>query len=235
MISYGYYVLIAVYCIYLAVTLVIYFAKPAPGGDASVGWAMGIVYAAICSGTVVIALLFWQRQSAGLAILCIPIVLLAMPMIRNKLTDLYAGMPSFSNIAPLLLSIKNSTASTVHVQVNCWFSTGDAHIAALYKTLNYTIEPNSIRQYPLTSYQTNLLAVKSKYVSIVMYECIRVEHGSVTYTREIQPCMQFYEEQAAAFRSGKYDIVVDSSKNSDAFKKEIELLKKQHDYPSGSY
>ena len=196
---------------------------------------MGIIYAAICSGIVAVALLFWQKQSVGLGILCVPILLLAMPMIRHKLTDLYAGMPSFANLAPLTLCIKNTTASTVHVQVNCWFSTSDAHIASLYKTLNYTIDPYGTQVYSLTSYQTNLLAVKSKYVSIVMYECIKVEHPSVTFTKEIQPCMQFYEEQGAAFKSGKYSIVIDSSKNSEAFKKEIALLKKQNNYQSGSY
>ena len=136
---------------------------------------------------------------------------------------------------PLTLCIKNTTASAVHVQINCWFSTGDAHIASLYKTLNYTIDPYSTRVYPLTSYQTNLLVVKSKYVSIMMYECIKMEHASVAYTREIQPCMQFYEEQGAAFKSGKYDIVIDSSKNSETFKKEIALLKQQNNYQSGSY
>ena len=235
MVQYSYYILIAVYCIYLMVTLIVYLTKPAPAGDASVGWAMGIIYAAVLSGIVAIALLFWKKQAAGLVILLVPLLLLALPVIKHKLTDLYAGIPSFTSIPALTLGIRNTTASLVHVQINCWFSTNNANEASLYKTLDYRIEPYNTQAHSLSKYETNLLAAKSKYISIVMYECIKVQHNEITYLKEIQPCMQFYDEQISAFKNGKYVIVIDATKNSNAFKNEVALLKKQNSYQGGSF
>lgn len=232
MVKYAYFFLITVYVIYLLLTLLKYVIKPAPGGDASVGWAWGIIYAGIVFGIVLIALLFWKKQPIGLIILCIPVLLLAPPAIRHKLTDLYAFSPSFTRVPALVLTIKNSTTSSVHVQLNCWFSTANANRYFLYKTLDYTISPLETRDHTLSSFETRLLAVKSSYISIMIYECIEIQHNGVAYTKEIQPCMQFFDEKPGVFKLGKYLLQVDSDRNTTSFLKEVELLKKEGLYRS---
>lgn len=236
MIKYGYYALAILYSIFLIITLFLYVTKPAPSGDASIGWARGIFFSVFLFGVLIIGLLFWKRPVIGFFIFCIPLVFLALPYIRDRLTDLYAISPTLEKVPPLTITINNTTNAKVHVQLNCWFSTSEKGTSSLYKTLDYTMEPLKTNDYKFTSYETNLLAKKSSYVSVMIYEqVVNRSSDGVLYTKEIQPCMQFYDEKTEAFRNGKYTIVIDSSKNSPQFKSEVGLLKEQNMYGTGVF
>jgi pyruvate/2-oxoacid:ferredoxin oxidoreductase beta subunit len=87
----------------------------------------------------------------------------------------------------------------------------------------------------LSDYDTGLLARKSKRVSIMIYEQVNSEHDGTSFVQEIQPCMQFYDEDFTAFENGHYTITVDGSKNTDNFKEEIEMRKKYNGYGSGVF
>lgn len=60
----------------------------------------------------------------------------------------------------------------------------------------------------MTAHQTRLLAHKSKYVRITIYKLVTEEYEGRVYTKEVQSCLQFYEETIEAFRSGKYVVVI---------------------------
>lgn len=116
-----------------------------------------------------------------------------------------------------------------------WFGTEEKGKSSLYKTMDYTIGPDSTKEYSFTQRETNLLAAKSKFVTVMMYEQIKVMTPEVSYLKEIQPCMQYYDEQIDAFANGNYTIVIDSTKNSKTFKEEITILKKENGYDGGVF
>src|SRR6188472_253193 len=125
MIKYGYYTLAIVYSVFLVITLFMYVTKPAPSGDATIGWARGIFFSAFLFGILIFGLLFWKRPVIGFFIFCVPLVFLALPYIRARLTDLYAVSPTLEKVPPLTITINNATNAKVHVQLNCWFSTSE--------------------------------------------------------------------------------------------------------------
>ncbi|MBC7774727.1 MAG: hypothetical protein H7246_04750 [Phycisphaerae bacterium] len=205
---YLYYILLVTYGIALVVSLFYYLSRRAPGGDASVGWALGIFYTAGLAGIIIIALLLRNYPSIGLIVLGFPLVFLAIPKIRRTWTELYTRIPVSAATPPLTLFLENNTKSALHIKLECWFSTSNSNSASLYTTIDYFLEPQEHKNYLLTAHQTRLLAHKSKYVSVVIYERIKEEYEGHTYIKEIQPCMQFYEEKIEAFRSEKYTVVV---------------------------
>jgi len=235
MLKYGYYILASIYGLFLIYSLFTYFTRPAPTGDASVDWARGIFFSAGLLIVLVIGLLFWKKPNIGFFIFCIPLVFLALPFIRQKLTDLYAITPPLKSIPPLTLTIQNTTDAIVHVQLSCWFSTSDKGTVSLYKTMDYTSEPRKSNDYTFSPFETNLLASKSSYVSVMMYEQIKVNSDQGSYIKEIQPCMYFYDEQIEAFGKGVYTIVIDSTKNTTTFRSEVKHMKEQGIYETGVF
>lgn len=206
--SYIYYFLLGIYALALVGSLFYYLGRRAPSGDASVGWALGIFYTAGLAGILVVAFLLRNKPGLGLAILSWPLLFLAWPGIRRTWTNLYTQMPPVADAPPLTLFIENNTSSKLHIKVECWFGTARSHSATLYTTFDYYLEPLEKSNYTLTAHQTRLLAHKSKFVTIMTYELIIEEYQGQRYTREIQPCMQFYNEAIEAFRSGQYTIAI---------------------------
>ncbi|MFT3680480.1 MAG: hypothetical protein QM791_09425 [Ferruginibacter sp.] len=235
MVNYLYYILTAGYGIFLLYMLFYYTTRKKPGGDAGVGWALGIMYSFGVLAFLAIALLLWQYKIAGLILLLIPALLLIKPVLKRFLTLLYSNGPSSRRIAPLAFTVRNNTAATVHVQLNCWFTRGGKGEVFLFKSFDYYSEPFNTTTHRLTKKQTKLLAVKSAYVSVVTFECINVNTGETNYLREIQPCMHFFDESKDVFGRGVYDHYIDASHNSDTFKKEIQLLKQQGNYTGGKF
>ena len=233
MIKYGFYILAGIYSLYLIFYLVT-FTRTAPAGDA-IGWSRNIFYSAGLFIVLVIGLLFWKKPNIGFIILCVPLAIMAYPIIRQTMTDLYAVSPTLKNVKPLTLTIQNTTPAIVHVQLSCWFGTGEKGKSSLYKTMDYTIGSDSVKDYSFTQRETNLLAAKSKFVTVMMYEQIKVATTEATYLKEIQPCMQYYDENIDAFANGNYTIVIDSSKNSKTFREEVAILKKENRYEGGSF
>lgn len=235
MITYLYYGILLFYTLVLCFLLAAYIFKKPPGGDASVGWAIGFFYMA---GLAVVILLAWLLKSVpgiGIAVLSFPIVFLALPRIRHTWTNLYARMPARMNIPLLTLRIENHTKAMVHVKFDCWFGKANSHSAQLYTTLDYYLEPMAQTEFPLTAYQTGLLGDKSKYVGIMIYERIRQQYEDESYITEIQPCMQFQEEPIDVFRSGKYTLVIDEGGNTETFRQEVEILKQSKRYETGVF
>ncbi|WAC13758.1 hypothetical protein [Dyadobacter pollutisoli] len=235
MITYTYYGLLSVFCIFLFISVFTYLWKPAPSGDSSVGWALGIFYLAGLVGIIVLALLFWQNKTVGLIILCVPLVFLSLPFLRSKITDLYAWFPVAGNTTPLTVHIVNTTDALIRVKIECWFGRANRHTSFLYKTMVFTSKPLESTPHQLSEYQTVLLSRKSKYVSISIYECILGNGPEFSYMREIQPCMQFWDQSVGAFRKSEYVITIDAAKNSDAFRSEVKRLKKDNMYTSGAF
>lgn len=203
-----YYILLGIYGVFLAISLVYYLTRKAPGGDASVGWAMGILYTAALAGIVVVAWFLSNWPSVGLVVLSFPLIFLALPRLRRARTALYTRFPAFPNTPPLTLFLENSTNSMLHVQLECWFATANSHSAVLYTTFDYYLDPLEKSSFPLTPHQTRLMAHKSKYVTISVYERVEETYEGGSYLKEIQPCMQHSEEKPEAFRSGEYRVVV---------------------------
>ncbi|MBK9983407.1 MAG: hypothetical protein IPP15_13650 [Saprospiraceae bacterium] len=235
MFKYGYYILGIIYTLFLLYSLFTYITKPTPTGDATVDWARGIFFSAGLLVILIIGLLFWKRPTIGFIIFCIPLIYMTIPFIRQKMTDIYAAAPPLKSVPPLTLTIKNMTKAKVHVQLSCWFKTSQEGTVSLYKTMDYTSEPLASNDYTFTNYETNLLATKSSYVSVMMYEHIMETTNEVSYEKEIQPCMYFYDEQIEAFGKGQYIIVIDSTKNTKTFKETVEQLKGQGMYDKGVF
>ena len=235
MLKYGYYALTILYSLFLLYALFNYVTKQAPSGDASVDWARGIFFSVGLLVALVVGWLFRRKPAIGFLILCLPLVYVALPFIRSLLTDMYAAAPTLKNVPPLTLTIQNTTNATVHVQLSCWFNTSQKGQVSLYKTLDYTMGPLKSEDFSFEQYETNLLASKSSYISIMMYEMVKMNSEGVMYDKEIQPCMQFYDEQIAAFSLGQYTIVIDSSKNTPTFRSTVESLKAQDDYGNGVF
>jgi hypothetical protein len=151
------------------------------------------------------------------------------------MTDLYAIAPPLKSVPPLTLTIQNTTKAVVHVKLSCYFSTDDKGTFSLYKTMDYTADPLQTSDHTFTQYETNLLASKSKFVNIMMYELLKKKDHDVSYTVEVQPCMQFYDEQIDSFANGKYRIIIDSTKNSKTFREEVEAWKRDQRYEGGAF
>ncbi|MCY7329494.1 MAG: hypothetical protein LH618_13165, partial [Saprospiraceae bacterium] len=90
---YLYYILLSIYGIVLVLSLFYYLTRRAPGGDASVGWALGIFYTVGLAGIILIAFFLRSQPAIGLVVLSFPLVFLALPRIRHTLTDLYTRVP----------------------------------------------------------------------------------------------------------------------------------------------
>jgi hypothetical protein len=235
MLKYGYYLLTILYSLFLLYALFNYVTKQAPTGDASVDWARGIFFSIGLLVILVVGWLFRRKPTIGFIILCLPLVYVALPLIRSLVRDMYASAPTLKTIPPLTLTIQNTTKATVHVQLSCWFNTSQKGQVSLYKTLDYTMAPLKSEDFTFEQYETNLLASKSRYITIMMYEQVKMNYNGVSYDKEIQPCMQFYDEQIEAFSQGHYTVVIDSTKNSPTFRSTVELLKAQDDYGTGVF
>lgn len=134
---YIYYILLSIYGVALVVSLLHYFSRRAPSGDASVGWALGISYTTGLAGIIVVALLLRNNPTLGLLILSFPLIFLAFPKIRRTWTGLYTRLPAFGNSPALTLFIENNTTSKLHIKLECWFGATKSHEARLYTTLDY--------------------------------------------------------------------------------------------------
>lgn len=235
MISAFYCAVLAAYCLILLGALVWYLSRRAPRGDASVGWATGIFYTAGLAGIILVAALLRNSPDIGLVVLAAPALFLALPAIRRALTDAYARWPAFAGTPALTLHVENNSEAQVRLKLECWFGAGNAHTASLYATFGYSVAPLEQAAFALTAHQTRLLAHKARYVSIVLYELVTMQYAGETYVKEVQPCMQFYDEKTEAFRSGTYTVVVDEHKNTEAFKAEVRMLKQNEGYGSGVF
>jgi hypothetical protein len=234
MIKLAYYGLLSACAIILLASVIYYLVKPAPTGDSSVGWATGIIYLAALAGIVLIAALFWRNKTIGLIILCLPLLFLALPALKGRLTDLYAWLPT-SRAAPLTLHIANNTRALVNVKIECWFGGKDSDQHSLYKTLEFTSKPLAVDQHKLSDYDAGLLSTKSGFVRIVFYECTQETGNGYTYVREIQPSMHFQDVPITEFQKKDFLIAIDGEKNSDAFKSEVARLKKDSMYTNGAF
>ncbi len=205
---YLYYILLGIYGIALLISMGYYLSRRAPSGDASVGWAIGFFY---MIGLGIILILAWLLRSnpvIGLLVLSFPLLFLAWPRLRQTWTDLKTRIPVMAETPPLTLFIENNTLSSLHIQLECWFGAAKSHSARLYTTFDYYVAPKERNNWLLTALQTRLLAHKSKYVSIKVYEQVTKEYKGETYITEVQPCMLFYDEPVESFRSEKYTVVI---------------------------
>ncbi|WP_353720531.1 hypothetical protein [Dyadobacter sp. 676] len=234
MIKFTYFALLGILSIIFLIAVVYYLAKPAPAGDSSVGWATGVFYLAGLLGILLLALLFWRNKAIGLAILCLPLVLMALPALKSGVRDLYAWFPS-GNRAPLTLHIANNTPALVNIKLECWFGEKDAVQQSLYKTLEFTSKPLAVDQQVLSDYDTQLLSTKSAFVRIVFFECLAQSGNGYSYVREIQPCMQYRDVPIEDFRVKDYLIEIEGEKNSEAFRAEVERLKRDSLYTNGAF
>jgi len=101
--------------------------------------------------------------------------------------------------------------------------------------MDYNVDPLKTTDQAFNQYETNLLASKSSFINVMMYEIVKTTTNNTTFDREIQPCMQFYDEQIDAFSQGKYTITIDSTKNTQTFRDEVEQLKEQNYYDNGAF
>jgi hypothetical protein len=234
MIKLIYFGLLGLFSLILVIAVVYYLVKPAPAGDSSVGWAIGIFYLAGLLGVLLLALLFWKNKTIGLIILCIPMLFLALPALKSKLRDLYAWLPT-QRAAPLTLHIANNTRALVNVKLECWFGEKEGEEQSLYKTLEFTSKPLAVDQHVLSDYDAQLLSSKSAFVRIVFYECLQESGNGYTSVREIQPCMQFHNVAIEDFLVKDYLIAIDADKNSDTFQAEVKRLKQDSMYKNGVF
>ncbi|MCF0069075.1 hypothetical protein LZD49_01245 [Dyadobacter sp. CY261] len=234
MIKLTYFALLGIFSIILLIAAVYYLVKPAPTGDSSVGWAIGIFYLAGLLGIILLASLFWKNKTIGIIILCIPVGFILFPILKSKARDLYAWLP-MQRSAELTLHIANNTRALVNVKLECWFGNKDGEQMTLYKTLEFTSKPLAVNQHLLSDYDAQLLSAKSAFVRLVFYECLQESGNGYSYVREIQPCMQSQEIPIEDFLVKDYLIAIDGEKNSEAFKSEVNRLKQSEMYKSGVF
>lgn len=203
-----YYILLGIYGAVLVFALGYYLSRKAPTGDASVGWAWGLIYLLGLAGIVVLALLLRNHQSFGLVVLCLPMLFLGWPWVKRARTEWYIRFPAFTDTPALTLFIENNTKSALHIRLDCWFGAAQSHRTRLFTNFDYYVEPSTETHFLLDARQTRLVAHKSKYVGIEIFERITEKYEGGTYTRDIQPCMKILEEQPEAFRSGVYRLVI---------------------------
>lgn len=233
MIKVTYLALLGIFSIIILVAVVYYLLKPAPTGDSSVGWAMGIFYLAGLAGILLLAALFWKNKTVGLIILCIPLLFLILPTLKSRVRDLYAWLPS-PRSTQLTLHIANNTQALVNVKLECWFGQKDGD-QSLYKTLEFTSKPLAVNQHVLSDYDAQLLSAKSAFVRIVFFECLQESGNGYSYVREIQPCMQYRDVPIKDFQVKDFLIAIDGEKNSEAFRAEVKRLKSDSLYQNGSF
>ena len=233
MIKVTYLALLGIFSIIILVAVVYYLLKPAPTGDSSVGWAMGIFYLAGLAGILLLAALFWKNKTVGLIILCIPLLFLVLPTLKSQVRDLYAWLPS-PRSTQLTLHIANNTQALVNVKLECWFGQKDGD-QSLYKTLEFTSKPLAVNQHILSDYDAQLLSAKSAFVRIVFFECLQESGNGYSYVREIQPCMQYRDVPIKDFQVKDFLIAIDGEKNSEAFRAEVKRLKSDSLYQNGSF
>ena len=203
-----YYLLLIIYGVFLLVALFYYLRRPAPRGDASVGWALGVFYTAALAGVIVVAGLLRHYPGIGLIVLSFPLIFLAWPQLRRFRTNLYVHTAPAVEAPPLTLFFENNTPSKLHVKVESWFGSAKSHHSTLFHTLDYYLEPLEKTSHLLDAFQTRLLAHKSRFVCIMTYELVIEQHQGQSYIREIQPCMQYFNENIEAFRSGTYTVTI---------------------------
>lgn len=225
--------LLGIFSIIILVAVIYYLLKPAPTGDSSVGWAMGIFYLAGLAGILLLAALFWKNKTVGLIILCIPLLFLVLPTLKSRVRDLYAWLPS-PRSTQLTLHIANNTQALVNVKLECWFGQKDGD-QSLYKTLEFTSKPLAVNQHVLSDYDAQLLSAKSAFVRIVFFECLQESGNGYSYVREIQPCMQYRDVPIKDFQVKDFLIAIDGEKNSEAFRAEVKRLKSDSLYQNGSF
>ncbi len=234
MVKLTYLALLGIFSLTLLVAVIYYFLKPAPTGDSSVGWAIGIFYLAGLLGILLLALLFWKNKTVGLIILCIPLLFLALPALKSGVRDFYAWLPS-PRSTQLTLHIANNTQALVNVKLECWFGQKDGEQQSLYKTLEFTSKPLAVDQHVLSDYDAQLLSAKSAFVRIVFFECLQQSGNGYSYVREIQPCMQYRDVAIEDFLVKDYLIAIDGEKNSEAFRAEVRRLKSDSMYQNGVF
>jgi hypothetical protein len=234
MIKYTYLALLGIFSIILLIAVVYYLLKPTPAGDSSVGWALGIFYLAGLLGVVLLAVLFWKNKIIGLAILCIPLLFLLLPTIRDRARDLYAWFPTHKR-SPLTLHIANNTQALVNVKLECWFGKKEGAQQSLYKTLEFTSKPLAVDQHVLSDYDAQLLSSKSAFVRLVFFECLQQSGSGYSFVREIQPCMQYRDVAIEDFQVKDYLIAIDGEQNSEAFRAEVKRLKTDSLYTNGVF
>lgn len=234
MIKFSYLALLGIFSTILLIAVVYYLLKPTPTGDSSVGWALGVFYLVGLVGIVLLAALFWKNKTIGLAILCIPILILLLPVIKQKATDLYAWFPSQQR-SPLTLHIANNTPALVNVKLECWFGKKEGAQQSLYKTLEFTSKPLAVDQHVLSDYDAQLLASKSAFVRLVFFECLQQSGSGYSFVREVQPCMQYHDVPVKDFQVKDYLIAIDGEKNSEAFQAEVRRLKTDSLYTNGVF
>ena len=211
MVIYLYYFLLGMYGLLLAVSLVYHLTRKAPGGDASVGWAFGILYSFGLGVVVVVALLLRNIPLFGVAILCLPLVFLAIPRLKRWQLGLFVSIPAFPDAPPVLLIIQNQLDARVHVRLEPWFASASGNNFTLYTPLDFYADPLESASFQLDNLQTRILAYKSAYVQAVIFEQkteISEEHNHI-YHVDIQPSTRFYKVQPDAFRSGTFQIIVE--------------------------
>ena len=209
MVQYLYYFLLGAYALILAGSLAYHLGRKAPGGDAAVGWAMGILYSGGLGLFVLMALLLKNFPGAGLAVLLVPPFLLAVPKLRHLWRTLYAWWPVAAECPPLRLNIENNIPVPAHVRLECWFPTGRRGTFTLYDIRDFYVAPSEKKEFQLDARQTRLLAHKSDHVRIVIFEQEIRQHEGHTYSIDIQPATRFFEVKPEAFRTGTYQIVVE--------------------------
>ncbi|WP_342085711.1 hypothetical protein [Dyadobacter sp. OTU695] len=233
MIKVTYLALLGIFSLIVLVAVVYYLLKPAPTGDSSVGWAIGIFYLAGLVGILLLAALFWKNKTIGLIILCIPLLFLVLPTLKSRVRDFYAWLPS-PRSTQLTLHIANNTQALVNVKLECWFGQKDGD-QSLYKTLEFTSKPLAVNQHVLSDYDAQLLSAKSAFVRIVFFECLQESGNGYSYVREIQPCMQYRNVPIEDFQVKDFLIAIDGEKNSEAFRAEVKRLKSDSLYQNGIF
>ncbi|GGM88028.1 hypothetical protein GCM10010967_20800 [Dyadobacter beijingensis] len=234
MIKITYFALLGTFSLIFLIAIIYYLVKPAPSGDSSVGWAIGIFYLTALLGVILVALLFWRNKTIGLIVLCIPLLFIVIPIIKSGARDLYAWLPA-QRATPLTLHIANNTSALVNVKLECWFGKTDGDEQSLYKTLEFTSKPLAVDQHVLSDYDTQLLSAKSAFIRIVFYECLQQSGNGYTYVREVQPCMQYQDVAIEDFQGNDYLITIDGEKNTDAFRAEVRRLKESDMYQNGVF
>lgn len=233
MIKLAYLALLGIFSLILLIAVIYYLVKPAPAGDSSVGWALGIFYLIGLLAVLLLALLFWKNKIIGLIILCVPFLFLILPTLKSGVRDLYAWLPTQRTEA-LTLHIANNTQALVKVKLECWFEEkgGDQ---SLYKTLEFTSKPLAVDQHLLSDYDTRLLSDKSAIVRVLFFECLPQSGNGYSIIREVQPCMQSRDVPIEDFRVKDYLITIDGEQNSEAFRSEVKRLKQDSMYQNGTF
>ncbi|MCE6987774.1 hypothetical protein [Dyadobacter sp. CY323] len=235
LVTYGYFGLIAIYASLLLVSIAHYLITESPTGDRSVAWATGIFYLIGLSFVTLLALFLWEDKPTGLAILVTPLLFLAWPVLQSKARHFYIWMPLPGTGNPLTICIINQTDAIVQTQFECWAGKQNGSKFSLLKTLDFFSQPLETSFHKMSAHELGLLAHKSRYVRISSYECVNEEGSDHTYLKRIEPCMQFKIAASKDFLHTEYLVTIHEDDNSDAFRSEVELLKRTNMYSKGTF